>query len=245
VLNGTITPRNPVGPFSGRIVVASNDPDARRTVVTLRGNVRPYLEHSPAGVSLRPNMHERGKVPLHVWNTDDRPISFSAHVIGVDAVLEPGRMTLQPQETGVVDISCPATVLQHQANRICLYTDHPEQRTVVIPISVEPVRGLMARPAEIRLGFVTRDEIPKQRYTLMIEGTLAPSARITDIVVPQFLTVASQKEDPATGVKEVAFAFSDADVHGVPEGEIAIHVALKDQPINETTVVVPVSGIVQ
>lgn len=233
------------GPFSSAVVIASNDPDESTTKIVFRGEVEPYVRVWPAVVTLRPDMQRPAIAPLRIQNTDQRPVTISLTVDGISADASVSKLTVGPKETSVIDLSCPAEIIQYDEGQLHLSTDHPLQPSITVPVAVVPVRGLEVHPARLRFGILSRSELRSKRLSLLIEGDLADSASIVKVCVPGFLRVAYSKENPPSGMKEIGLAFREDCGAGAFDDTIAVRLDLRNEPVREATISVPVGGIVR
>ena len=232
------------GQFSSTIGLATNDPNKQFVEIVLVGEVEPYLVVEPSSITLQPDLRRRAVVPLRVRNTDDQSISLTVKVsTRVSAEPSASRLDIAPGETEVIDFSCPMDVLEFQQGHVRIGADRAD-RSLKIPIEINPLQGVEVHPARLMFGMVSKAELCSKRLSILLRGALAESISVDRVEVPPYMRVGELRKGNGRDSVEIPLEILDSVPREPLEDVLELHILLADQPITHAKIIVPFGGVV-
>ncbi len=154
------------GKFSQRVRIFSNDPRNPRTLLHIKGIVRPVLQRDPVEVQMGTLFKANGELPAQL--SPVKLIPTAGNVVRITKVesnvpyLKPSVSAVADGEgyvvTAAIDPSIPEGTLGDV--HLTVHTDHPKRPTIEIAVSaaVYDARPIQVSPDAIQFGFVKPGE---------------------------------------------------------------------------------------
>jgi len=243
-LTGTFTGTSQPGVFVRQVVLSVAEPEPCHFRLPIVGEARRRISFSPQSLVLRPDF-PRGKpgaAVLVVRNGSDETVEVK---LPEDAPLALStsidKRELAPGDACKISVEAdPASVIA-RAGDLELRCSHSREKTIKIPVEVQPVQGVSVAPETIAFGVLSKQALLKREgLTLQLQGDLVPHCRIGAVSCPNYLKVEStEQETPATC--RVALGLQDEFERADLGGTIAV--SLRHKPSNRVFhVEVDVSG---
>ncbi len=235
----------PPGKFHRRLLV-QNSALTEVLVVEISGEVVRTISFEPVAILLQPD-HTTGVEGVgivHVRNGWNQKIAIAVEEKKLDFSTSTSGQTIEPAESIEIRVSVPASRIVCGKSQLVLYTTHPHEPTITIPVEIRPRYAVDISPEAIRLGIVTTTMLAeKKTVSITISGSGASGVEIERIDTPAFL-VESKRVHGTDGEIIIEFLLAANSMAFSLNGTISVHLRISSSGQIQVKNV-PISGFLR
>lgn len=220
-LTGTLQGRRTPGEFARRLVLIIEKPTPCQYVIPIVGEARRRISFSPQTLVLQPNLSEGkpGVATLVVHNGAEEAVKLSLSgdpPSGISASVE--QAELSSGESGKIRVEADPSLVIAAEMELELDCSHRLEKTLKVPVELQPVEGVVVAPDKIAFGVLSREKLlGRGSVALELQGELVRHCEIDGVSCPEYLKVeTTERQTPAGRRIELAIrdSFERADLGG-------------------------------
>jgi hypothetical protein len=216
--------------------------DVERLMIPVKAEVKRRLNWSPNPLVLRPDVqqHLPGSARIAIVNGCDAEVRI------LDARAEDGQFALQFSPSSIppggstnLTVTCPWHVLRNAVARATVFTSHPVETRLEVPISIEPKYPLECQPRAVCFGVLEKAALlARKNIRVVLAGSTLRQLRFSGVRSVPYLEVIGRRE---TSPESLEFSFKVIDrFKGIDlAGSLRFAFLVRDE---EVSLEVPVTG---
>lgn len=214
LLYGTLRQSPRPGPFQHKVLISTAKPYAYQTTCIIVGEVTRRISTSPETVVLKPDLlrGRRDSAVVVVHNGSQQTVrleTIEGAPSGVTAEWEV--KDIASGGYARLTVTAASDVVVGGKGELTIRCSHPLEKTLSVPLELQPLNAVVVKPEVIHLGVLSRSELKAVgRLAVDVEGGILPQCDVTGADSPAYLQMA--KNGPtADGAATRRFEFRVLD----------------------------------